>query len=128
MSHKSFHLREAGEKAFGFAQAVKTGSLLFVSGCMSVDEQFQVIAPSDMAAQLRNVYADIRRTLRAHEADLSNVIKEMIYVTDMDAFLAANAIRVESYAGLQLPAVTAVEVRRLAFPGQVVEIEVVASL
>jgi enamine deaminase RidA (YjgF/YER057c/UK114 family) len=81
-----------------------------------------------MAAQLRNVYADIRRTLRAHEADLSNVIKEMIYVTDMDAFLAANAIRVESYAGLQLPAVTAVEVRRLAFPGQVVEVEVVASL
>jgi enamine deaminase RidA (YjgF/YER057c/UK114 family) len=127
MSHKSFHLRK-GEKDFGYAQAVRVGSMLFVSGCMSVDDQFAVLAPGDMAAQLEHVYADIRRTLRAFEADLSNVVKETIYVTDMAAFLAANGKRVTSYAGLNLPAVTAVEVRALAFTGQVVEIEVIAAL
>ena len=128
MTRTSFHLREAAEKAFAYAQAVKFKDLLFVSGCMSVDEQFVVVAPNDMASQLRNVYADIRRTLKSNGTDLSKVLKETIFVTDMDSFLSSNSVRVETYAGHAPPACTTVEVRRLAFVGQVVEIEVIAAV
>jgi 2-iminobutanoate/2-iminopropanoate deaminase len=50
-----------------------------------------------------------------------------MYVTDMDAFIAANGARLDAYGGW-LPAATAVEVKRLAFPECMVEIEVTAIL
>jgi enamine deaminase RidA (YjgF/YER057c/UK114 family) len=46
----------------------------------------------------------------------------------MDAFIAANDVRLAIYHGLDLPAVTAVEVRRLAFPENLIEIEIIATL
>ena len=34
MSKRTFHFRREGEQAFGYAQAVSAGGLLFVSGTM----------------------------------------------------------------------------------------------
>ena len=56
------------------------------------------------------------------------MVRETIYVSDMDAFIAANAYRLEVYAGVDLPAATAVQVERLAFPECMVEIEATAML
>jgi 2-iminobutanoate/2-iminopropanoate deaminase len=123
-----FHLRPEGEKAFGYAQAVKVGSLLFVSGALSVDQSFGVVAAGDMQAQIANVYRDIEATLRAHGAGFRNVVKETIFVTDMPAFLAANEHRTKLYEGFGPPATTAVQVTSLAFPGLMIEIEAIADL
>lgn len=123
----SFHLRPDGEKAFGYAQAVRHGDTLHVAGTLSVDDGFAPLHPGDMAGQIRAVYDVIGQTLSAHGAALGNVVRETVYVTDMDAFIAANGARMEIYAGWH-PATTAVEVRRLAFPECMVEIEVTAIL
>jgi enamine deaminase RidA (YjgF/YER057c/UK114 family) len=128
MNRRTFHFRREGEQAFGYAQAVKSGQMLYVSGTLAVTETFQTVAPGDMRAQLGAVYDALRQTLEAFDARFAHVVKETIFVTDMDAFIGANDIRLAVYAGLDLPAVTAVEVRRLAFPGNVVEIELVAVL
>ena len=50
-----------------------------------------------------------------------------VFVTDMDAMLAANGVRARTY-GTHTPACAVVEVRRLAFPPCLAEIEVVARL
>jgi 2-iminobutanoate/2-iminopropanoate deaminase len=50
-----------------------------------------------------------------------------VFVTDMDAFIAANEVRVRMYSA-HAPACTAVEVKRLAFPECMAEVELVASL
>jgi len=127
VSKRTFHFRREGEQAFGYAQAVSAGGLLFVSGTLSVDAAFQTIGAGDMRQQLEVVYSALAETLRAHDLDFSAVVKETVFVTDMAAFLGANEVRVATYQGLALPAVTAVEVRRLAFPDNVVEIEIVAT-
>lgn len=124
---QSFHLRPGGEKAFGYAQAVRTGDTLHIAGTLSLDDAFAPIHAGDMAGQIGAAYDAIRQTLAAFGATLSNVARETIYVTDMDAFIAANGVRMEAYAGWH-PATTAVEVRRLAFPDCMVEIEVTALL
>lgn len=122
-----FHLRPEGEKAFGYAQAVRHGDTLYVAGTLSVDDGFAPLHAGEMAGQIEAVYAAIRQTLAAHGGTLADVVRESVYVTDMDAFIAANGVRVAAYDGW-LPAATAVEVRRLAFPECMVEIEVTAIL
>lgn len=122
-----FHLRPDGEKAFGYAQAVRAGNLVHVAGSLSVDDAFQPLHPGDMPAQIGVVYDAIGQTLAHFGAGLADVVKETIFVTDMGAFLAANARRLEAYRGA-LPAATAVEVKQLAFPECLIEIEVVAAV
>lgn len=128
IDRQTFHLRPEGEKAFGYAQAVRSGNTLHISGSLSVDDAFQPEFPGDMAAQIGSAYAAIERTLHAFGATMANVVKENIYVTHMDGFIAANGARIAHYAGLDLPATTAVEVRRLAFPECMIEVEITASL
>ena len=127
MTRRTFHFRREGEQAFGYAQAVQSGQTLYVSGTLAVNDAFQTVG-ADTRAQLIVVYDALRQTLEAFGASFANVVKENIFVTDMDAFIDANDLRLAIYAGLDLPAVTAVEVRRLAFPGNLVEIELVAAL
>ncbi len=128
MTRRTFHFRREGEQAFGYAQAVQSGQTLHVSGTLALSDGFQTIGAGDMRAQLITVYDALRQTLEAFDATFEDVVKETIFVTDMDAFIEANDIRLAIYAGLDLPAVTAVEIRRLAFPDNLVEIELVAIL
>ena len=128
MTRRTFHFRREGEQAFGYAQAVQSGQTLHVSGTLAVTEAFQTIGAGNMRAQLIAVYDTLRQTLEAFDLRFANVVKETIFVTDMDAFIEANDIRLAIYAGLYLPAVTAVEIRRLAFPDNMIEIELIAAL
>ncbi len=127
MVAQGFHLRPEGEKAFGYAQAVRSGDTLHIAGTLSLDADFAPVHAGDMGGQIATVYAAIGETLAAFGATLGNVVRETIYVTDMDAFIAANGVRMTAYAGWH-PATTAVEVRRLAFADCMVEIELTAQL
>ncbi len=122
-----FHLN-GYERDFGYSQAVLVDKTLYVAATMAVDSSGRLVAPGDMAGQLRAVYANLRRTLAAHGADFGEVVRESIYTTDMDALLKAADLRFEYYDRERLPATTWVEVRRLVDPGFLVEIEVTAEL
>jgi 2-iminobutanoate/2-iminopropanoate deaminase len=122
-----FHLN-AYEKDFGYAQAVLIDKTLYVSGSVAVDDQGRLVAPGDMAGQLRAVYANIRRTLAANNSNLDQVVKETIYTTDMDGLLKAADLRFEYYDKERLPTSTWVQVQRLVDPGFLVQIEVIAEL
>lgn len=124
---RTFHLAEAAERSFAYAQATTDGGRLYVSGTLSLDDAFAPVGEGDMATQLRTIYARIARTLEAHGVGFANVLKETVYVTDMDALLAAHGVRVQAY-GTHTPACTVVEIRRLAFPACLAEIELVATL
>lgn len=123
----TFHLAEGAEKSFAYAQATSDGERLYVSGTLSLDDAFAPVGEGDMAAQLEQIYRRIGQTLAAHGVGFAQVLKETAFVTDMDAMLAANGVRARVY-GAHTPACTVVEVRRLAFPACLAEIEVVAAL
>jgi 2-iminobutanoate/2-iminopropanoate deaminase len=122
-----FHLN-AYEKDFGYSQAVLIDKTLYVAGTMAVDQNGRLVAPGDMAMQMRAAYSNIRRTLAAHGADFDEVVKETIYTTDMDALLKASDLRFEFYGKERLPTTSWVQVQRLVDPGFLVEIEVIAEL
>ena len=124
---QEFHLN-AYEKDFGYSQAVLIDKTLYVSGTVAVDSNGRLVAPGDVAGQMRAAYANIRRTLAAHGADFDEVVKETIYTTDMDALLKSSDLRFEYYDKERLPTVSWVQVQRLVDPGFLVEIEVVAEL
>ena len=122
-----FHLRDA-EKELGFAQAVRSGNTLYVSGTCAVGLDNEVVAPGDMRGQLEHIYRIINMALEAHGASFENVVKEMIFVNDIDALRDALPIRRTFYKDAAPPAATWIEVSRFMRPDFVIEIEVTAEL
>ena len=122
-----FHLREL-EVPFGYTQAVRVGDTIHVSGSVSMDARGRLLGKGDMAAQLRNAYEDIRKSLAHFGAGMGDVVHETIYTTDMDKLLANTAVRAEFYRGHDYPAASWVGVTRLVDPDYLVEVEVTAVL
>ncbi len=105
-----------------------SGDLLFLSGCVSWDENGKVLGVGDMAAQIRNSYRDIEATLSAHGATFANVVKETVYTRDMDALVKHAAVRADFYGKTSPPAATWVQIDRLVAADLLLEIEVLARL
>lgn len=124
---EGFHLNSF-EQNFGYAQAVKIGHTLYVSGCVAVDGQGRLVSAGDLAGQLKAAYRNLELTLRAHNAGFGNVVKETLYTTDMDALLEVADLRFAYYSKDNLPASSWVQVQRLVDPGFLLAIEVIAEL
>ena len=44
------------EARFGMSAMVRAGDTLYVSGLLSVDDDFNLVGPDDMAAQIDRIY------------------------------------------------------------------------
>ena len=117
----------AWEEGFAYSQAVKVGDTIYLSGQISHDESGETVGIGDMEAQLRQCYANVAALLAQYGATLENVVDETMFVTDMEAALAAASCRREFFPGAGV-ALTAVEVKKLAFPDLLVEIKCVAKV
>ena len=109
-----------------YSQAVKAGSFLFVSGQIPVSPIDGVIVDGDIAVQTKRVIENIEAILKEAGADLSDVVKTTVFLTDLSNFEAFNKV----YAGFftePYPARACVEVSRLP-KGALVEIEVIAEI
>jgi enamine deaminase RidA (YjgF/YER057c/UK114 family) len=80
-----------------------------------------------LRAQARQVLENIRAILRAHGADMQDVVNVTVYVTDMRAFHDIADIRLE-YFPRNGPASAIIEVSRLALPELLIEISAVAAI
>ena len=128
MKKKVFNINKELESSLGFAQAVQAGDFLFVSGTVSSNDELQPLEMYNIEGQYRVIYEKLKRTLDAYDLNFNDVVKENIYTEDLEAFFeTGNAVRMEYYQGLdQYPAATAVECTKIAFDGNLVEIELVA--
>jgi 2-iminobutanoate/2-iminopropanoate deaminase len=117
------------EKEYGYAQAVKVGDSIYLSGQVSHDDRGNIVGLRDMEAQMRQVYTNIQKVLAQYGATMDNVVDEVLFVTDMDtAFAAAVKCRREVFSGTPVVASTIVQIQRLAFPELLIEIRCVAKL
>jgi 2-iminobutanoate/2-iminopropanoate deaminase len=108
-----------------YTDAVQADELLFVSGCIPVDEHGQLVGGDDVVAQARQVFANIGRVLAEAGAGFGDVLKVTVYLTDIDDRSRINPVRKEVF-GEARPASTLVEVARLALPGARLEVDAVA--
>ncbi|HEY5883408.1 MAG TPA: RidA family protein [Pyrinomonadaceae bacterium] len=117
------------EKEFGYAQAVKVGDIIYVSGQVSHDDQGNFVGVGQMETQMRQAYSNVTKVLAKYGMTMENIVDEVLFVTDMEAaFDAAVKCRPEVFSGSPVVASTIVEIRRLAFPELMIEIKCVAKL
>ncbi len=110
-----------------FAQAVKVGAMLFVSGQLSRDAAGTVIGKGDMAAQTRQVILNLQAILREAGGELRHIVKLTAFMTDMSRAPEAWAVREEFFAA-HPPASTGVQVQRLTHPDFMIEMEAIAVI
>jgi len=115
---QKFHFNKAAEDDAGYAQAVRVGNTLYVSG---------VAGGGDMASALRRVYSGLERNLAAYGLTFKHVVKETLYTTDIEAVKKNNEVRKPFYQS-DFPAATWVQISRLYMPEATLEVEVIAVI
>ena len=118
---------EAAPKAIGpYSQAIRAGSLLFVSGQIPLDPATGAMVDGDVAAQTHRVFANLKAILEAAGASLDNVVRSTVYLADMNDFAVVNGVY-GTYFSSPAPARATVQAARLPTDARV-EIDVIASL
>ncbi|MDJ1501625.1 RidA family protein [Xanthocytophaga agilis] len=75
-------------EAAGYAQVVKTGNTIYVSG----------IPTSDLSPEgIRKVYSQLEKCLNSFGASSEDVVKETLYTTDIETMKKYNVARKEFY-------------------------------
>ncbi|MEO9242458.1 RidA family protein [Pseudomonas inefficax] len=124
------------EEGYGYPQARRVGSEIFISGQFNHDEEGNLVAPaplgadgrpsdfSSMGEQMRVSYDNIAKLLALYGATMRDVVEETLYVLDMDAaFAVVGKVRKAAY-GIERPqaASNIIGVARLAQRPQLIEI------
>jgi len=115
----------AWETKAGYCRAIRVGNHIYVSGTAPVDEQGGVFAPNDAYAQTKRCLAIIQKALQNLGADLPDVVRTRVYVTDIKRWAEFAQAHQESF-GEHPPANTMVEIQALVDPAMLVEVEVEA--
>ena len=113
-----------GHVLYSHVVVVEGKKTIFVSGQLARDGNGNVVAPRDMRAQMRQVGENVKAALEAAGATLADIVKTNTYVTDIEEFFKHVDVRMQYFGAM--PTSTTVEVRRLAHPDLLVEVEVMA--
>jgi len=118
---------EAAPQAIGpYSQAIRAGSLLFVSGQIPIDPATGALVDGDIATQTHRVFANLRAILQAAGVSFDQVVRTTVYLADMNDFATVNEVY-GTYFTQPAPARATVQAARLPKDARV-EIDVIASL
>jgi 2-iminobutanoate/2-iminopropanoate deaminase len=109
-----------------YSQAVKTDTMVFVSGQLPLNPATGELVTNDIAAETRQSMDNVKAILEAAGSSLAQVVKTTVFIADMDDFPAINAVY-DTYFDSDPPARACVEVARLPKDARV-EVEAVALL
>ena len=109
-----------------YVQGRKVGQFLFSSGQIALDPMSGEMVGEDVETQTRQVLDNLTAVLKAAGGDLSNIIKNTVFIKDMNDFGKVNAIYADYFAEHK-PARSCVEVARLP-KDALVEIECIALI
>jgi 2-iminobutanoate/2-iminopropanoate deaminase len=114
-------------KAIGpYSQAIRAGSLLFCSGQIPLDPATGALVDGDIAAQTRQVFANITAILQAAGTSLDRVVKTTVFLADMNDFAAMNEVYATFFVS---PAPARSTVAAAGLPRNArIEIEVIAEI
>ncbi len=100
-------------KAIGpYAQAVRFGDLLFVSGMIPIDPKTNEMSGGSFEEQVILVLENIKAVVEAGGMALTNVLKASVFLSDMSNFGRFNDIYNRYFADI-LPARETIQVARL---------------
>jgi len=115
------------EPLVGYSRAVKAGNFIYVSGTASVDTEGNIIGLNDPYIQTKTVISLIRKSLEKAGAELSDVVRTRMFVSDMSRWKEYAEAHREAFKKIR-PATTFIEVARLLDKRMLIEMEAEAII
>lgn len=120
---------QAAPKAIGpYSQGIITSGLIFTSGQLPLSPQTGFLVKNSLEKQTVQCLENMRAILLHADADISDVVKTTVYITDMMSFSVVNEIYNDffiKHGANYFPARTCIEVSKLPL-NAMIEIEAVA--
>ncbi len=115
-----------------FANGVQVNDTLYLAGQVSMDSEGNVVGAGNLEQQLRQCFTNIKGVLSEFGADMSNIVDECFFVTDvaliLDNLETFCGVREEVYGEPPEVSQTLVQVAGLVSPDLLLEIKCVAKL
>jgi reactive intermediate/imine deaminase len=80
-----------------YSQAIKSGSIVYLSGQIPLAPTTMEVVPGDFKARVRQVIENVRAVAEEAGGSLNQVVKLTIYVTDMNNFSQVNEVMREYF-------------------------------
>jgi 2-iminobutanoate/2-iminopropanoate deaminase len=109
-----------------YSQAIRSGSLLFVSGQIPIDPDTGALVDGDITAQTHRVFRNLAAILEAAGTSLERVVRVGVFLADMNDFSAMNDAY-GTYFTAPAPARATIQAARLPRDARI-EIDVIAEI
>ena len=110
-----------------YSHVVQVGDTVYLSGQLARDADGNVVGEGDVAAQFRQVWANVSTALESVGGSLDDLVKTTTFVVGPDNIAAVREARQQALPKSP-PASTMVVVAALADPACLVEVEGIAVL
>jgi len=110
-----------------YSQAVKAGNTIYVSGQIPIDMATGLLSTEGMHKETRIILANISSILAAAGANLGNVVKFTVYLSDIMNIKFVDEVLKETFGDVPLPA--RVTIQAAALPKNTkIEIDAIAVI
>ena len=116
--------KHAPEPIGPYSHMVRVGDTLYLSGQIALDPATLELNADSIQTEVRQVFSNIENVLKAGGADLNDIVKLTVYVTDLAHFGSVNAVMSELLSP-PYPARSTVQVAALP-RNATVEVEAIA--
>src|SRR5690625_7929529 len=106
------------EPVVGYSRAVKAGNHIYVSGTTATDKDGEVVGINDPYAQTVQTIENVKKALNRGGAELSDVVRTRIFVTDIDSWESVGRAHGEYFGDIR-PATSMVEISRMIDPRKI---------
>jgi isochorismate pyruvate lyase len=115
------------ETKVGYCRAIKIGNQIYISGTAPIGTDGKVFAPNDGYAQAKHCLQIIQKALQDLDADINNVVRTRMFVTDINRWQEFGQAHHEFFAE-HPPASSMIEIKSLVDPDMLIEIEAEAII
>ena len=109
-----------------YSQAIKKGSLVFVSGQIPLVPGTTELIGTDLSEQTHQVFKNLQSVAEASGGGLNDIVKLTIYLTDLSAFAIVNEIMVRYFIE-PYPARATIEISALP-KSALIEVDAILAL